>query len=93
MNTKVLTLSIGSMVASLFVVAVILSQAIFLTNVSIAFLNNDIRDLSRQNKEMNVQVAKLESVETIIPQAKKQGFLENSSVIYLDTTAKLARNE
>lgn len=93
MNTKTLATFLGGVVILLFVVAVILSQSIFLTNVSIALFNQNINDLDRQNKEMSVQVAKLESIETILPLALKQGFVENSSVLYLDTTDKLARNE
>jgi cell division protein FtsL len=93
MTTKNVLLYMGGAVAMLFVFAVVLSQAIFLTNVQLALVDSDIQMLDRQNKELEVQVAKRESVETILPLALTLGFSENSSVMYLDTTDKLARNE
>lgn len=93
MSTKQLAFGIGGIVITLFVAAVVLSQAIFITNVNIALVSREVAELTRQNKEMSVQVAKLESIETILPLAVKQGFSEDASILYLDTTDKLARNE
>ncbi|MFA6005103.1 MAG: hypothetical protein WC775_01315 [Patescibacteria group bacterium] len=93
MTTKKLLVCLGGVVMMLFISAVVLSQGVFLTNVQLALVDNDIQILDRQNKELEVQVAKRESTETVLPLAISLGFSENPSVMYLDTTDKLARNE
>jgi len=93
MTVRRIILCLSGIVTTLFIVAVVLSQGIFLTSVQLTMVDSDIRNLNRQNKELEVQVAKLESVETVLPLAIAQGFSENSSVMYLNTTGKLARNE
>lgn len=76
----------------LFIVNLIFAQAVFLKNVRLALVTEEIATLEQKNKELKVQVAKSESVDLIINKAKKQGFLQNPAVLYI-SVSKLARND
>lgn len=71
----------------LFLVNLFVSQRIFVANIELTSINREIAKLEESNKELEINVSRVESVETIVKKAKQLGFDDELRVIYLDTTS------
>lgn len=71
----------------LFIVNLFISHRIFVTNLELTKDSIEITKLEETNKEFVIQLSKKESVENMIKQAKRLGFDDTNSIIYLDTTS------
>lgn len=68
---------------ALFIANMIISQLTFLTNLEIVSIQSAHEKLNFENKELNVQVSRLEAVDVLFSKAVKLGFEKNSRVFYL----------
>ena len=71
----------------LFLVNLFVSQRIFVTNIELTKTNREITKLEESNKELEITVSRVESVDAILKKAKLLGFDDVPRIIYLDTTS------
>lgn len=72
---------------ALFLINLFVSQRIFVTNIELTNTNREIAKLEESNKELEINVSRVESVDTIVKKAKLLGFDDEMRIIYLDTTS------
>lgn len=61
----------------------VLSHTMFVTNTTMASVEQELLDQARQLQEYRVQMARVTSSEIILARAKKMGFVKTPTVLYL----------